>query len=132
MLRLLRQHGDSARSSVSHSKSNFGRNYTYNSNNISPEPSPVVKEDPSLTTPTSAITQSQLEEAMASGLLTDFFASHSILGGGGNTMTTTPKATSGTESSTAKPPAKYNRDLIDPEKGIFEDPETGTIRYRCR
>ena len=132
MLRLLRQHGDSARSSVSHSKSNFNRHYTYNSNTISPEPSPVVKENPSVTTPSGTITQSQLEEAMASGLLTNFFSSHSILGSGEDTISNTSKAISGLDSSNTKPPAKYNRDLIDPEKGIFEDPETGTIRYRCR
>ena len=132
VLRLMRQHGDSARSSMSQPRSNHNRNYILNSNTASPEPSPVVKEDSSATKQTSAITQAQLEEAMASGLLNNFFSSHSILGGGGDAINNIPKPLSGTETSYAKPPAKYNRDLIDPEKGIFEDPETGTIRYRCR
>ena len=43
-----------------------------------------------------------------------------------------PKTFSGTDNSNSKPPAKFNKELIDPEKGIFEDPETGAIRYRCR
>ena len=128
----MRQHGDSARSSMSQPRSNHSRNYILNSNTVSPEPSPVVKEDSSAAKQTSAITQAQLEEAMASGLLNNFFSSHSILGGGADAINNIPKPISGTETSNAKPPAKYNRDLIDPEKGIFEDPETGTIRYRCR
>ena len=132
MLRLMRQHGDSVRSSMSQPRSNYNRNYVLNSNTVSPEPSPVVKEDSSGSNQTSAITQSQLEQAMASGLLNNFFSSHSILGGGADTTNNIPKPMSGTETSNVKPPAKYNRDLIDPEKGIFEDPETGTIRYRCR
>ena len=133
VLRLMRQHGDSARSSMSHPRSNHSRNYMLNSNTVSPEPSPVVKEDSSTSKQTSAITQAQLEEAMASGLLNNFFSSHSILGGGGgDAINNIAKPLTGPETSNAKPPAKYNRDLIDPEKGIFEDPETGTIRYRCR
>ena len=132
MLKLLRQHGDSARSSMSHSRSNYSRNYTLNSNTVSPEPIPVVKENPSGATPTAAITQSQLEQAMASGLLTNFLSSHSILGGGADVLNTAQKAFSGADASNSKPPAKFNKDLIDPEKGIFEDPETGAIRYRCR
>ena len=132
VLNLLRQHGDSARSSATHTntRTNFSRNNIVNQSAISPEPTtPSLKEDPPLTT---GITQSQLEEAMASGLLTDFFASHSAFGGGAETSNATPRGTSVPEPNNSKPPAKYNRDLIDPEKGIFEDPETGTIRYRCR
>lgn len=132
MLKLLRQHGDSARSSMSQSRSTYSRNYTLKSNTVSPEPTPVVQENSSVTKPTSAITQSQLEEAMASGLLTNFLSSHSILGGGADVLNTAQKAVSGADASNSKPPAKFNKDLIDPEKGIFEDPETGAIRYRCR
>ena len=132
MLRLMRQHGDSMRSSMSQPRSNYNRNYVLNSNTVSPEPSLVVKEDSSGTNQTSAITQSQLEQAMASGLLNNFFSSHSILGAGADTINNIPKPMPVSETSNVKPPAKYNRDLIDPEKGIFEDPETGTIRYRCR
>ena len=130
MLRLLRQHGDSARSAASHGsgRSNFVRHNTGNSSAISPEPAPIIKEDPPIA---AGITQSQLEEAMASGLLTDFFASHSAFGGGSDTANTVTRGGPVTDTNT-KPPAKYNRDLIDPDKGIFEDPETGTIRYRCR
>ena len=130
VLRLLRQHGDAARSSAQHggAKSNFSRNTIINSSAISPEPTPMIKEDP----PTNpGITHNQLEEAMASGLLTDFFASHSAFGGGADAMSSAVKASPVTDVA-PKPSAKYNRDLIDPEKGIFEDPETGTIRYRCR
>ena len=131
VLNLLRQHGDSARSSATHNnaRSNFSRNNIVNPSAISPEPAPLLKEDPPLTT---GITQSQLEEAMASGLLTDFFASHSAFGGGADTTNATLRGASLPDANNSKPPAKYNRDLIDPEKGIFEDPETGTIRYRCR
>ena len=132
MLKLLRQHGDSARSSISHSRSNYSRSCTLNSNTVSPEPTTVVKEKSSGTTPTAAITQSQLEQAMSSGLLTNFLSSHSILGGGTDVLNNDPKTFSGTDNSNSKPLAKYNKELIDPEKGIFEDPETGAIRYRCR
>ena len=91
MLRLMRQHGDSARSSMSQPRSNHSRNYVLNSNTVSPEPSPLVKEDSSATKQTSAITQAQLEEAMASGLLNNFFSSHSILGGGADAINNIPK-----------------------------------------
>lgn len=140
VLRLLRQHGDAARSSAQHgdaarssaqhggAKVNFSRNNIINSSAISPEPTPMIKED-SPANP--GITQNQLQEAMASGLLTDFFASHSAFGGGTDVMSSAVKASPVTDMA-PKPSAKYNRDLIDPEKGIFEDPETGTIRYRCR
>ena len=140
VLRLLRQHGDAARSSAQHgdaarssaqhggAKLNFSRNNIINSSAISPEPTPMIKED-SPANP--GITQNQLQEAMASGLLTDFFASHSAFGGGTDVMSSAVKASPVTDMA-PKPSAKYNRDLIDPEKGIFEDPETGTIRYRCR
>ena len=140
VLRLLRQHGDAARSSAQHGDAarpsahhggaglNFSRNNIMNSSAISPEPTPMIKED---IPANPGITQTQLEEAMASGLLTDFFASHSAFGGGTDAMSSAVKPSPATDVA-PKPPAKYNRDLIDPEKGIFEDPETGTIRYRCR
>ena len=132
VLRLLRQHGDLARSVNSHvnGRSNFNQNnVTVNPSAISPDHVPSLKEE---ATPALGITQSQLEQAMSSGLLNDFFASHSAFGGGADTKNSVTKAgVSGIESN-SKVPAKYNRDLIDPEKGIFEDPETGTIRYRCR
>merc|ERR1712020_710787 len=69
---------------------------------------------------------------MANGLLNDFFANHSAFGGGANPPAAMSQRAGSVSDTNSKPPAKFNRDLIDPEKGIFEDPETGAIRYRCR